>query len=504
MRILINNIQGLVSKFGKSMVLDKKFLNMLKDVYDFRDNPKLLNIMEELYAKDCINKIYKSSKKKIEKDIKSILSNANIKSSFGEEDVRMVLYSFAIGINILNYKDYISLQNQEHPKAKGAIVTLFLKRLRKFIACTYLRVVLIFLVASICSLALFYVCEENGWWIFFCTIVLMLADLIGVALCLNINMDDSTSKGRSVVSACGTIGTLKSCLPFFYIKDDTSFLSTLLILVLVLLWGASTVMVATEQSSKYGWKQIIISKTYIIATLFMLLIVGSFAFLSPIIAAVENKFNENIKLEHSKLEKRLGYKSFCLNGKLPRIINNIVGLQKRIDTDTLGVKMDIFTFKDELYADSTDVELLCYKGVLAKISLYVDSPGGTFSEELLKLYTEKYGIPEKAEIPISFFENPYSMLLNLNYRQWISDRKWTFQNGTIIISGGTFSFSVSYMSNMYTKLEEKERFVEQQKILEQERRKQKLEEIEKQRYKNEVRKEEKLKKDNYNRTQKEI
>lgn len=504
MRILINNIQGLVSKFGKSIVLDKKFLNMLKDVYDFRNNPKLLNIMEELYAKDCINKIYKSSKKRIEKDIKSILSDTNIKSSFGEEDVYIVLYSFAIGINILNYKDYISLQNQKRPKAKKAIGSLFVKLLCKLIACTYLRVVLVFLAASICGLALFYVCEENGWWIFFCTIVLIFADLICVALCLNINIDDSTSKGKSVVSACGTIGTLKSCLPFFYIKDETSFLAILLIFALVFLWGASTVMVATEQSSKYGWKQIIISKAYIITTLFMLLIVGSFAFLSPIIAAIENKINENIRLEHSKIDKKLGYKSFYLSDTLPQTINNIASLQERTGVDTLGVKMDIFTFKDELYTDSTNVELLCYKGILAKISLYIDNPGGTYSEDLLKLYTEKYGVPEKPEIPISFFENPYGMLLNSNYRQWASDRKWTFQNGTIIISGGTFSFAVSYISNMYLKIEEKERFAEQQKILEQERKRQKLEELERQRYKNEVRKEEKLKKDKNNRTRKEI
>lgn len=503
MRLLINTIQGIVGKFGKSIVLDQKFLNMLKDVYDFRNNPKLLNIIEKLYAKDYIAKIYKSSKKKIAKDVKSILTDSDITSSFEEKDVRMVLYSFAIGINKLNYKDYISLQNQEPPKAKKAIITLFIKRLCKVVGCTSLKVISIFLIASIVSLALFYICEESGWWIFFCTIILMIADFLGfVALVFAIKDDNSTPRERPVLVACGTIGILKSCLPFFYIKDNTSFLAILLILILVFLWGGITMMTLTEKNPKISWKQF--SKTYTITTLFMLLIVGSFAFLSPIMATVEYIINENIRLEHSKIAKKLGYKSFYLNDKIPHTINTIVGLQKRMNTDTLGVKMDIYKFKDKLYTDSTDVELLYYKGILAKISLYIDSQGEIIPEGIFNLYTEKYGVPEKSEDPISFFENPYGMLLYSNYRLWKPERKWTFKNGTIIISGETYRPSVSYISNIYSIIEEKERLLEQQKELEQKRKEQQLEEIERQRYKNEIIKKEKLEKENYNRTKKEI
>lgn len=506
MRLLIGNIQDLVGKFGKSIVLDKKFLNMLRDVYNFRDNPKLINIIEVLYAKDYIKKVYHSSQKNIEKVIKSIVSDASITSSFGKEDVRMVLYSFAIGINILNYEEYISLQHKKPQKSKNTGFVSFVKRLYKTIDYANLMLVALYLAIAIVGLALFYLAEVNGWWMFFCTIILIIADFISVSLCI-VYIDGSTTKGRAVGCAFGTIGTLKSCLPFCYIKDDTSILAILLILALVFLWGAGTVTetFAIEKKSKYSWRQVIFNKNYMITTLFMLLVVGSFVFLSPIRANIDNSINQRIKQKHLTIERKLGYKSFCLGKELPYMTKRMANMQRRIGVDSLGTKIDIVTFKDKFYTDSVDIELISYKGKLVKITLNNVNSGMSSSEEIVKLYTNKYGTPESQQRPIYIFENPLSMFIY--HWEWdANEHTWSYKNGTIKIYRGDIygSISISYISSVYSMLEDEERKREDNEIKLKERKEKELEEIERQRYKNELRKEEKMKKDNYNRTQKDI
>lgn len=512
MRILIDDIQGLVSKFGKSIVLDKKFLNMLKDVYNFRENPKLLNILEELYAQGQIVKIYKSSKKRIEKDINSILLSNRKQKSFKKDDIAMVLYSFAIGINIIGYDDYIALKDKGQNEGKCRNAFIIVKSLFKRLCCsidrTNVRIVLSFLLASFIGLILFFICEENRWWIFFCTIILSIGDLITVGCWADKSwLDNLNKKSAAIFCACGTIGALKSCLPLFYFKGDTSILSLLLIFGIIFLWGYFTVEVLLEHSKACKWQQIIYSKTYIVTTLLMLLMISSFVFLAPIRAFVENEINNRIKQKYSQTERNLKYKTFYLNQKIPYATNGILGLNKRMGIDSLGAKIDVITFKDKLYTDSADVELIMYKEKLVKITINSYSLGMSSSEEILKLYIGKYGTPEKQQRPIDFFENPLSMFIH-PWSWYTHDFRWSYKNGTINIScdyliPNSIS-SISYISSTYLGLEYKERAREDNEIKAKERKEKQLEEISNQRYKNEIKKEEVLKKQSYSRTEKDI
>lgn len=506
MRNLINNIQGLVGKFGKSIVLDKRFLNMLKDVYNFRDNPKLLIILEELYTQGCIRKIYNSSKKTIQKDIKSIVAKERHQMSVEDDDITMVLYSFAIGINIIDYNDYIS-RNDKAPKNKKGkniffVIKSFLKRLYNSIDYTNAKIMSSFLLTTFVGLLLFYICEENEWWIFFCTIVLSLGDIVlGTWWASKTWLDNLNKKGNiSVFCACGTIGTLKSCVPLFYLNEETSFFAILLVLAIAFLWGSFTVVMILEQSAKYKWQQIIFTRNYTVTTSLMLLIISSFVFLAPIRGCIENVINQNIRQEHSKIERNLGYKTFCLNNNLPYIPNTTAGLQKRIGIDSLGTKLEAITFKDKFYTDTTDIELIAYKGALIKITLNPCVLG--MSEDVIKLYIQKYGTPENQLRQINFFENPLRMFMNP--WSWDTDEYlWSYKNGTIKIYCGS-SFSISYISRVYSKLELEEHIREENKIKARERKEKLQNEISEQRYKDEIKKEEELKKQSYTRTGKDI
>lgn len=175
--------------------------------------------------------------------------------------------------------------------------------------------------------------------------------------------------------------------------------------------------------------------------------------------------------------------------------------------DSLGTKIDVITFKDKLYTDSADVELIMYKGKLVKITINSYSLGMSSSEEILKLYIGKYGTPEKQQRPIDFFENPLSMFIH-PWSWYTHDFRWSYKNGTINIScdyliPNSIS-SISYISSTYLGLEYKERAREDNEIKAKERKEKQLEEISNQRYKNEIKKEEVLKKQSYSRTEKDI
>lgn len=289
---LIIKIQLLVDKFGKDIMADKKFVNMLRDVYDFRYNAKLLDLIEKLYTLDCIKNVMSCRRKDLEKEIKKQVANAcHQYSALNAKEVETVLYTFVISARIIDIDEYNEIMSSSSSIARKKYKTspqVSTRSLCKLDSLSMMNL-FTFILSTTIGLILFFVCLEANWWPFFCVLIVGIGDM--AYFCITLNFDENYSKGLQKYNvkqsasfmANSLIGILKTVmlLPIIYNANGTY--SYLLVCFLlygwgILLWGLFSV----NFKRKYFWSTTI--KIFGVTSIFVFLLEYAGVFYHPIYA----------------------------------------------------------------------------------------------------------------------------------------------------------------------------------------------------------------------------
>lgn len=107
MNKLIKEISAIVSQYGVDIVIEERFVNILKDLYPDRDHPEKFDILkaivDEGFSSEMIATVNaNNAKSKVEK-YSTILST---KYGYSQQDISKVLFCLCIGCDCISIDDY--------------------------------------------------------------------------------------------------------------------------------------------------------------------------------------------------------------------------------------------------------------------------------------------------------------------------------------------------------------------------------------------------------------
>lgn len=487
MKELIDKITYLIDRKGRSVLTDKMFVNMLRDVYDFRYSPLLLAAINTAYDCNAIKQVLSCSKKKLENEVnKQTRIICKKDDKLETKDVERILYSFAIAAEIISIDDYNKITsvtaspNDNHGNTKSKWC-----KFDKFLVLNLCA----FSLLSTIGLVVFHICMQAEWSAFLCVLAVGIFDVI-YASCLwflkrKHHIDKPTIVQGAFLSATFLVGVFKSFALDFSLIDanNGSLLAILFDGLIMLIWSTGLVDFETNKWRYYykGWKWwVVFSHSLLIYFVYVFIITLP----CPIMGIQYDARNIFLRFFRMFDNKELGFKNYTINHPLPLDFNKIKGVMSG-DTTLYGHKMQYFSFKESLIDDSIDMTLLVFEEKIIKINI---DGFNNYHDEIRKIYADKYGWAEK---PISDWGYIYSRDID----------EWTFSQGKITVH--SFNY-VTYASNIYMQFEkdEKKRVIEAERIrriqneLELEKEKQEREDLQRQ--------EEQRQEQNYNDTKDQI
>lgn len=458
MKAFINSIETLIQKFGKSAVTEDRFFNMMKDVYDFYNNPDYFNALKAAYKNNAIIGICKSRKKNIKKVIEAksdfICKNNNKQN---KEVVKKVLFSYAIAINIISYEEYLAIEN-------NTFITdskFNFSRIWQSIDNVILINNVLFLCTSIVGII---VCLNSGWWPFFAILTVAISDIIyGCFSSEHLEWGNLTLSQKASVSACVCIGAIKTLSLFFVVSySDASFLTYLLLILMLFVWGIF--VISSEPFVYLKSKKGILA--YCTNSLCLLLIIGGVLFYPFVFNSLNSLRNTALHIIRSYERADLGFGRYKLGSIL--VVNGSV------NCDSIGI--------DECIAnDSVHITLYTYNKKISRIVVEpISSWEGDYS--YVEIFKEKYGFPENIN---DYYGNFYK-----SYYLYGSTLQWNYKNGSIILRCSLSMFekdgiqSIEYISKEMIDINEKARLAAERKereqaIIEEQKEKENLKNIEK-------------------------
>ena len=117
MNKLIKEISAIVSQYGVDIVIEERFVNILKDLYPDRDHPEkfeiLRTIVSEGVSSEMIATVNANNAKSIVEKHAKVLS---AKSGYNQQDISQVLYCLCIGCDCISIDDYKAIVKPNRPK----------------------------------------------------------------------------------------------------------------------------------------------------------------------------------------------------------------------------------------------------------------------------------------------------------------------------------------------------------------------------------------------------
>lgn len=343
MKAFINSIETLIQKFGKSAVSEVRFFNMIKDVYNFRDNPNYFDAVKAVYANNAISVIGKSKKKNIKRVIQTqAMLICKNDFSLKKDVVKEVLYSFAIAIKLLSYEEYIAItieNNDSSTKSESLISSIW-----KSIDKTILFNNALFLCMTIVGIIIFFICRNSGWWPFFSTLIVAISDFIYAAVLIDkLEQKKLTSSQTASICACSSIGIIKTLFLFYFASDNDAFILTYILLILMLLaWCIS--MIGEEPFSYLKSKN---GRAVYCANLTLLSVVIGCILLYPLVLNGVNLLrNSTLCMIRSYKRMDLGFGRYKIGDilKIQDSINNSDSIMLNDCIANDSVNMTIYTY----------------------------------------------------------------------------------------------------------------------------------------------------------------
>ncbi len=250
---LVDDIKILVKEYGKPMLPDHRFLNMLHDIHDFRHETKTFVLLKALYNNGAIGAICACSKENIKETIDAVVIQTHLtQPDFEQKEIERILYSYAIAIDILSQSEVEECvssapicpkpirHKKEDSPARYDITT-----------CIYLLLVIMAFTTTTFAVSAITIVHCQKWNVLASLFIILGDFLFYGALCLcaaSIKPRSISDIGLAAMVASLLVVGLKSLIPFFY-HDIEAFEATMLILNS--LWGCGLGIVGFYTDEQY-------------------------------------------------------------------------------------------------------------------------------------------------------------------------------------------------------------------------------------------------------------
>ena len=119
---LIKATEQIVAKFGKDILTEERFVNILQDLYPDRDNPAVFRIVKSMINDGIVSDLESTNKVNVSSIVARLGMSLSQKYGYDKNLVEGILYSVAIGYGSITYSDYNALfapSKQNQPKQKS-------------------------------------------------------------------------------------------------------------------------------------------------------------------------------------------------------------------------------------------------------------------------------------------------------------------------------------------------------------------------------------------------
>ena len=111
---LISATSQIVTQFGRGIVCEPSFVNILSDLYPERDNPAIFKILKTIIQDGVATEILNAGPQSIAVLVRKRTSDLCIYYGYDETLAEGILYSLAIGYGTMSIQEYNTLRNQRN------------------------------------------------------------------------------------------------------------------------------------------------------------------------------------------------------------------------------------------------------------------------------------------------------------------------------------------------------------------------------------------------------
>ena len=118
---LIKATEQIVAKFGRNVLAEERFVNILQDLYPDRDNPAIYRIIKTMINEGIASELESANKGNVSSIVAKLGLSLSQKYGYDNSLVEGLIYSLAIGCGSITYSDYNALfapSKQNQPKQK--------------------------------------------------------------------------------------------------------------------------------------------------------------------------------------------------------------------------------------------------------------------------------------------------------------------------------------------------------------------------------------------------
>ena len=219
MNKLIDEISAIVAKYGEDIVTESRFVNILKDLYPDRDNPKKFNILSELISQGTIANLLNCKKSNIKSFVERHSVKLSKKQGFDKADVSHILYAIAVGTNSISRSEYNSFINppEQKPTSKQQPKPQKPQPAQNQDEPSTTEVLsLIWAFIGLCATPFIYLnLLTNGWWPFWAVVILALVGVITIVPASIAILGDGTDIKKVNPVLAGAHFTITLCYSLF-------------------------------------------------------------------------------------------------------------------------------------------------------------------------------------------------------------------------------------------------------------------------------------------------
>ncbi len=115
---IINATEQIVAKYGKGVITEERFVNILADIYPDRDNPAVFRIIKSTIKEGITKELASSKIQAIEYVVANNSSLLSKKYGYDNLLVEGILYSLSIGYGVISRSEYVTLSNKNNSPSK--------------------------------------------------------------------------------------------------------------------------------------------------------------------------------------------------------------------------------------------------------------------------------------------------------------------------------------------------------------------------------------------------
>lgn len=107
---IVDATAKIITQFGRSIIHEERFVNILSDLYPERDNPAVLRIIKSLIQDNLLKNILNANVKNIEHQVATAVGALSKQYGYDPFLVEGILFSLAVGYGTISTAQYIALK----------------------------------------------------------------------------------------------------------------------------------------------------------------------------------------------------------------------------------------------------------------------------------------------------------------------------------------------------------------------------------------------------------